>query len=80
MASAAALEDIVRSAVSETEHFARVNTIQLPGVQVQGAVVGDLIHLLAELVDNATAFSPPDAAVTVRSKLVAMAPLGYRHY
>jgi signal transduction histidine kinase len=66
----AALEDIVRSAVSETEHFARVSTIQLPGVQVQGAVVGDLIHLLAELVDNATAFSPPDATVTVRSKLV----------
>ena len=57
----AALEDIVRSAVSETEHFARVRTVRLPDVQVQGAVVGDLIHLLAELVDNATAFSPPDA-------------------
>lgn len=66
----AVLEDIVRSAVSETEHFARVSTVRLPGVQVQGAVVGDLIHLLAELVDNATAFSPPDAAVTVRGNLV----------
>jgi len=66
----AALEDVVRSAVSETEHFARVNTVRLPGVRVQGAVVGDLIHLLAELVDNATAFSPPDAAVTVRGNLV----------
>jgi signal transduction histidine kinase len=66
----AGLEDIVRSAVSETEHFARVSTVRLPGVQVQGAVVGDLIHLLAELVDNATAFSPPDAAVTVRGNLV----------
>ncbi|WP_187366283.1 sensor histidine kinase [Trebonia kvetii] len=66
----AALEDIVRSAVSETEHFARVSTVRLPDVQVQGAVVGDLIHLLAELVDNATAFSPPDAAVTVRGNLV----------
>jgi signal transduction histidine kinase len=66
----AALEDIVRSAVSETEHFARVTTVRLPDVQVQGAVVGDLIHLLAELVDNATAFSPPDAAVTVRGNLV----------
>jgi hypothetical protein len=66
----AALEDIVRSAVSETEHFARVSTVRLPGMRVQGAVVGDLIHLLAELVDNATAFSPPDAAVTVRGNLV----------
>ena len=60
----------MRSAVSETEHFARVSTVRLPGVQVQGVVVGDLIHLLAELVENATAFSPPDAAVTVRGNLV----------
>ncbi len=66
----AGLEDIVRSAVSETEHFARVNTVRMPDVRVQGSVVGDLIHLLAELVDNATAFSPPDAAVTVRGNLV----------
>jgi signal transduction histidine kinase len=66
----AALEDIVRSAISETEHFARVDTVRLPDAQVQGAVVGDLIHLLAELVDNATAFSPPDARVNVRGNLV----------
>jgi len=60
----------VRSAVSETEHYARVSTVRLPSVQVQGAVVGDLIHLLAELVDNATVFSPPEAAVTVRGNVV----------
>jgi signal transduction histidine kinase len=66
----AALEDVVRSAVSETEHFARVDTVRLPAVQVQGSIVGDLIHLLAELVDNATAFSPPDAVVTVRGGVV----------
>jgi signal transduction histidine kinase len=66
----AALEDIVRSAVSETEHFARVSTVRLPDVRVQGAAVGDLIHLLAELVDNATAFSPPDSAVTVHGNQV----------
>ena len=66
----AAVEDIVRSAVSETEHFARVDTVRLPDAQVQGSVVGDLIHLLAELVDNATAFSPPDAMVTVRGNTV----------
>ncbi len=66
----AGLEDIVRSAISETEHFARVSTVRLSGVQVQGSVVGDLIHLLAELVDNATAFSPPGAAVTVHGNVV----------
>ena len=66
----AALEDVVRSAVSETEHFARVSTVRLPEVHVFGAVVGDLIHLLAELVDNATAFSPPEAAVQVRGNVV----------
>jgi hypothetical protein len=37
---------------------------------VHGSVVGDLIHLLAELVDNATAFSPPGAAVSVHGNLV----------
>lgn len=66
----AAVEDVVRSAVSETEHFARVDTVRLPDARVQGSVVGDLIHLLAELVDNATAFSPPDAMVTVRGNTV----------
>jgi Nitrate and nitrite sensing/Histidine kinase-, DNA gyrase B-, and HSP90-like ATPase/HAMP domain len=66
----AALEDVVRSAVSETEHFARVSTVRLPEVSVLGAVVGDLIHLLAEVVDNATAFSPPEAAVEVRGNVV----------
>lgn len=66
----AGLEDIVRSAVSETEHFERVNTVRLPDTQIQGSVVGDLIHLLAELVDNATAFSPPKAAVRVSGNVV----------
>jgi anti-sigma regulatory factor (Ser/Thr protein kinase) len=66
----AGLEDIVRSAVSETEHFARVNTVRLPDVQIEGSVVGDLIHLLAELVDNATVFSPPKAPVRVSGNLV----------
>jgi signal transduction histidine kinase len=66
----AAVEDVVRSAVSETEHFARVDTVRLPDARVQGSAVGDLVHLLAELVDNATAFSPPDAIVTVRGNTV----------
>lgn len=65
-----ALEDIVRSAVSETEGYARVSTVRLPSVRVLGAVVADLIHMLAELIDNATTFSPPDAPVTVHGNTV----------
>ncbi|WP_195152317.1 nitrate- and nitrite sensing domain-containing protein [Nocardia abscessus] len=65
-----ALEEIVRSAVSETEGYARVSAIRLPALSVLGAAVADLIHLLAELIDNATAFSPPDALVAVHGNSV----------
>ncbi len=62
-----ALVEVVRGAVAETEHYTRVTTTPVPDVWVEGAVVGDLVHLLAELVDNATSFSPPDSRVEVRS-------------
>ncbi|WP_067982939.1 sensor histidine kinase [Nocardia caishijiensis] len=65
-----ALEEIVRSAVSETEGYARVSAIRLPAVSVLGTAVADLVHLLAELIDNATAFSPPDAPVAVHGNSV----------
>ncbi|MGH3878021.1 MAG: sensor histidine kinase, partial [Actinophytocola sp.] len=64
------LLEIVRSAIGETEHYRRVHTTRLPELLVSGTVVGDLIHLLAELVDNATAFSPPDSRVEVRGNSV----------
>lgn len=60
------LGDLVRSAIAETVQYTRVYTnAGLPPVFVNGAVVADLIHLLAELVDNATAFSPPQSRVDV---------------
>ncbi|MEV6218088.1 ATP-binding protein [Nocardia sp. NPDC051833] len=65
-----ALEEIVRSAVSETEGYARVSAVRLPAVSVLGSAVADLIHLLAELIDNAAAFSPPDAPVSVHGNAV----------
>ncbi|MBC6447387.1 sensor histidine kinase [Actinokineospora xionganensis] len=65
-----ALLDVVRSAVAETEDYERVNTGKLPEVSLQGAVVADLIHLLAELIDNATSFSPPETHVDVVGTLV----------
>lgn len=64
------LVEIVRSAIGETEHYRRVNTGRMPDLLISGAAVADVIHLLAELVDNATAFSPPDSRVEVRSNRV----------
>ncbi len=64
------LVEIVRSAIGETEHYRRVHTTRLPDLSIVGSAVGDLIHLLAELVDNATAFSPPDSRVEVRGNTV----------
>ncbi|WP_330230855.1 nitrate- and nitrite sensing domain-containing protein [Nocardia sp. NBC_00508] len=64
------LIDLVRSAVGETLDYARVRLGRLPDIQVLGSVVADLIHLLAELADNATSFSPPQSRVEVTGNVV----------
>lgn len=66
-----ALMEVLRAAVSETEHYARVQVEQAADVAIVGAAVADTIHLIAELVDNATSFSPPGSPVEVTSRLVA---------
>jgi signal transduction histidine kinase len=63
------LLDVVRSAVGEAETYTGITIGQIPDVSVSGKVVADIIHLLAELVDNATSFSPPTARVEVRGNL-----------
>jgi hypothetical protein len=60
----------VRSAASETEDFTRVNAIRLPDIRVMGNAVADLTHLLAELIDNAASFSPPQAMVSIHGNVV----------
>ncbi|KAA9152189.1 sensor histidine kinase [Amycolatopsis acidicola] len=65
-----ALADLIRGATAETEDYARVSTGKLPGVAVSGPVVADLIHLLAELIDNATSFSPPQSRVEIWGDVV----------
>ncbi|MFC4128523.1 sensor histidine kinase [Nocardia rhizosphaerae] len=62
--------DVVRSAIGETLDYARVRVTKLPEVSVVGTVVADLVHLLAELVDNATAFSPPQSRVEAGGNVV----------
>ncbi|WP_433371537.1 sensor histidine kinase [Streptosporangium sp. CA-115845] len=63
--------DVVRAAVEEVEDYPRV-TISVPhGPSVIGAVVTDVIHLVAELVENAAMFSPPHTSVRVHGETVA---------
>ncbi|MGW3544666.1 sensor histidine kinase [Nocardia niigatensis] len=64
------LLEIVRSSVGETLDYTRVKITRLPGVSVAGSAVADLVHLLAELVDNAAHFSPPQSQVEVRGNVV----------
>ena len=63
--------DVVRAAAAEVEDYARVTVTPMPRVAVSGKAVADLIHLLAELIENATLFSPPHTTVQVSGQLVA---------
>jgi signal transduction histidine kinase len=59
------IDDVVRAAIGEVEDYRRVEIEALESLQVKGNVVADVSHLLAELLDNATQFSPPDSLVRV---------------
>ncbi|MCW3844876.1 nitrate- and nitrite sensing domain-containing protein [Micromonospora yasonensis] len=63
--------DVVRGAVAEVEDYTRVDVRPLGPVSLTGRAVGDVIHLLAELIENALSFSPPHTTVEVRGQLVA---------
>jgi signal transduction histidine kinase len=56
---------IINAAASEVEDYTRVVTATVPDTEVQGAIAGDLVHLLAELLDNALRYSPPISQVRV---------------
>ncbi|MEB3368257.1 sensor histidine kinase [Saccharopolyspora mangrovi] len=57
--------DLLRAAVSEIEHYPRVNMQQLPDTKIVGYMASDLVRLLAELLDNAANFSAPQTQVVV---------------
>jgi signal transduction histidine kinase len=57
--------DVGRAATSEIEHYSRVVLNIQPGVAVIGSAVSDVVHLLAELIENATLYSPTDTTVRV---------------
>ncbi|MFD7611212.1 nitrate- and nitrite sensing domain-containing protein [Streptomyces sp. NPDC059828] len=61
------LVDVVSAAVGEIEDYTRVVVPPMPPVGVAAEAVADVVHLVAELVENATAFSPPHTQVTMRT-------------
>lgn len=63
--------DIVRAAVAEVEDYTRVAVEAMPVSAFDGGAAADLTHLLAELVENATIYSPPDTQVQVRGDQVS---------
>ncbi|MEV0429849.1 nitrate- and nitrite sensing domain-containing protein [Micromonospora sp. NPDC050495] len=63
------LADAVRLALGEIEDYTRVDVKVPPGVAAAPAIVGDLVLTLAELMENATVFSPPHTRVVVTGEL-----------
>ena len=59
------LVDVLRAAASEVEQYERIELTAVPTAEVTGRIVNDLVHLLAELLENATSFSSPQTKVRV---------------
>ena len=60
-----AMGDVVRGALGEVEGYRRVRLRHVDDARVDGAAAADVSHVIAELVENALSFSPPDADVEV---------------
>ncbi|WP_330274099.1 nitrate- and nitrite sensing domain-containing protein [Lentzea sp. NBC_00516] len=63
------LADVLRAAASEIEHYQRVVVKSTPSVEIVGYAASDLVRLIAELLDNATAFSAPTTQVMIGSRI-----------
>ncbi|MGE9693909.1 nitrate- and nitrite sensing domain-containing protein [Streptomyces sp. NRRL F-5630] len=59
------LVDVLRAAASEVEQYERVELSGIPEAEIHGRAVTDLVHLLSELLENATTFSSPQTKVRV---------------
>ena len=62
------LADVARAATSEIEQYSRVGLSIQPGISVSGQAVSDVVRLLAEIIENATIFSPKDTQVRVSAQ------------
>jgi signal transduction histidine kinase len=64
------LVDVLRAAVAEVEDYTRIKVTAATQAALAGPAVGDVIHLIAELAENATMFSPPNTPVTIHGDTV----------
>ncbi|GAA3308652.1 sensor histidine kinase [Streptomyces cinereospinus] len=64
------MTEVLRSAIAEVEQYSRVRLVPPIDGTLRGHAVADVIHLLAELVENATVFSAPQTPVLLRASLV----------
>ncbi|MDG9715991.1 ATP-binding protein [Streptomyces sp. DH24] len=64
------MTEVLRSAIAEVEQYSRVRLVPPVDGELRGHAVADVIHLLAELVENATVFSAPHTQVLLRTGLV----------
>ena len=62
--------DLIRGALAEIEDYTRVTVVPIGNASLIGRAVGDVIHLLAELIENAVSFSPPQTVVRVSGSIV----------
>jgi len=62
--------DVIRAAVAEVEDYTRVSVISASDTGLAGPAVGDVIHMIAELIENATIYSPPNTPVVIQGGVV----------
>ena len=63
--------DVLRAAIGEVEDYTRVDVTGASLHSIGGKAASDVVHLLAELIENATIFSPPDFRIEIRAYPVA---------
>ncbi|MBN2623001.1 MAG: hypothetical protein JXA83_06530, partial [Acidimicrobiales bacterium] len=63
------ITDVIRAALGEVESYQRVAVRGVEAATILGSAAADLAHLLAELIENALVFSPPDRSVDVRGRM-----------
>jgi signal transduction histidine kinase len=66
-----ALSDVIRAGLSEVEDYRRVVLRRVDEALITGSVVSELAHMLAELIENGLAFSPPDLEVEIYGRRIA---------
>jgi signal transduction histidine kinase len=65
------LDEVVRAAVAEVEDYNRVELLPIDDIGLAGQAISDVVHLLAELIENATSFSPPGTKVQIAGQSIS---------